>query len=116
LVIFGWGGNKITDKGEVWPGQCNVCHNQVMFRYATTHKSFRLYFIPLVPYDRKHYLFCPICSKGMQLNGAGVELVARAQQLTGRFRTGLMTQDQYVSEINSLRNPPVGLPSVTTDR
>jgi hypothetical protein len=52
----------------------------------------------------------------MQLNGAGVELVARAQQLTGRFRTGLMTQDQYVSEINSLRNPPVGLPSVTADR
>jgi hypothetical protein len=116
VVIFGWGGGKITDRGEVWPGVCPVCHNNVMFRYATIHKSFRLYFIPLVPYGRKHYLVCPICSKGSQLGAGGVAGVAQAQQLLGRYRAGTMTQEQYVSELNSLRNPPAELPSEIPNR
>ena len=72
--------------------------------------------IPLIPYGKKHYLFSPICNKGTQLNAAGVAGVARAQQLMGRYRSGLIMRKQYVSELDSRRDSSAALPFATPDR
>jgi hypothetical protein len=69
------------------------------------NKSIRIYFIPIIPYGTKHYLMCPICSKGRQLNDQGVQLVQRAQELMARARVGEITDEQYRFELERLRNP-----------
>jgi hypothetical protein len=78
---------------------------------GTSNKAFRLFFVPIIPYGKKHYLMCPTCNKGRQLDAAGVALVPRAMEVTGRFRTGQPTHEQYTAELDSLRNPPAALPS-----
>jgi hypothetical protein len=105
LIIFGWGGGKLKDKGAVWPAVCPNCHNQVLLHYTTVNKSIRIYFVPIIPYGTKHYLMCPICSKGRQLNDQGLMLVRQAQQLMARARLGEITDEQYRFELDRLRNP-----------
>jgi hypothetical protein len=105
MVIFGWGGGKLKDRGAVWPAVCPNCHNQVLFHYTTVNKSFRLYFVPIIPYGTKHYLMCPICSKGRELSGQGVLLVKQAQELLARTRVGELTDEQCRFELERLRNP-----------
>ena len=105
MVIFGWGGSKFTDHGAAWRQTCPNCHNSGWFHYATTHSSFRLYFIPLIPYGRKHFLMCPICNKGPQLTEPGVATVKQAMRLLARARTGELTESQYNAELAMLLSP-----------
>ncbi len=117
MVIFGWGGNKFTDHGAAWRQTCPNCHNSGWFHYATTHSSFRLYFISLIPYGRKHFLMCPICNKGPQLTEPGVATVKQAMRLLARARAGELTESQYNTELAMLLSPatavlPAGAPGI----
>ena len=68
VVIFGFGRGKQEDLGEVAPGMCPNCHNQVYLHHVRSKKSVRLYFVPVVPYGTDDYLVCPVCSRGLQLS------------------------------------------------
>jgi len=92
VIIFGFGGSKLTDRGSVWPATCPNCHNQVLLHHATTHASFRLFFVPIVKYNRKHYLMCPTCHKGPRLDAAEVKQVEAAKLLLARVRIGELTE------------------------
>ena len=50
VVIFGFGRGKQEDLGEIAPGMCPNCHNQVYLHHFRSKKSVRLYFVPVVPY------------------------------------------------------------------
>ena len=66
--VFGFGPGKQEDLGEVAPTACPNCHNQVFLHHVQSKKSVRLYFVPVVPYGTDHYLICPICSRGLQVD------------------------------------------------
>ena len=98
-IIFGWGGGKATDLGEVAPGICPNCNNNVFFHYVTSKKAFRLYFVPVASYGMHHYLLCPICSQGMELVGIQRAQAKAIQQRTVAWRTGALPAQEYLSSV-----------------
>jgi uncharacterized protein YbaR (Trm112 family) len=116
MIIWGFGGSKPTDKGAVWPATCPNCHNNVLLHHVTTHATFSLFFIPLVPYDRKHHLVCPICQRGLQFDPkTELSRIEAAKQLLVRVRLGEITEAQYMFELERLRSGgPAALPQQAT--
>lgn len=68
MIIWGWGGSRPKDLGPAVPLKCPNCNNDTIFHFVTTASWFRLFFVPLVPYNRKQLLLCPICTRGLTLN------------------------------------------------
>jgi zinc-ribbon family len=99
VVIFGFGPGKQEDLGEVAPGVCPNCHNQVFLHHVRSKKSVRLYFVPVVPYGTDDYLVCPVCSRGLQISNAQLPHVRSMTHATGSFRAGRLTQAQYMAQV-----------------
>lgn len=66
-MIFGWGGGKAKDHGPAVLQVCRSCGRQGHLHYFTVTKWFRLYFIPIIPYNTRHFLACPVCTAGTEL-------------------------------------------------
>ena len=109
MIIFGFGGSAVTNRGAVWPATCGNCHNQVLLHHITTHASFRLFFVQIVPYNRRHYLLCPICQKGIRLKSVALPQVEIAKQLLVRARMGQISEQQYNEELARVRSTPLPL-------
>jgi hypothetical protein len=105
MIIWGFGGSKLADKGAVWPATCPNCHNGVYLHHVTTHASFRLFFVPIIPYGRKHHLMCPICQRGVRFDPK-LELprIEAAKMLLVQARTGEITDQQYRLGLEQLHN------------
>lgn len=60
LIIWGF---RDTDKelGTVDYLHCNRCNNDSNWRLQRTTSWFTLFFIPVIPYRRVYYVYCPIC-------------------------------------------------------
>src|SRR6516164_9734212 len=99
MVMFGWGPDKQEDLGEVAPGVCPNCHNQVFFHHVRSKKSVRLYFVPVVPYGTDEYMVCPVCSRGLQLSGTQLPPVRSMSSATASFRTGRLAEAPYVAQV-----------------
>jgi len=100
VVIFGWGGGKAQDLGEVAPTTCPNCHNQVFLHHIRSDKHISLYFIPLVPYGSDEYLACPICRAGLQLHPAQRGAVIRMRNATAAFRTRAISLEAYQPSVD----------------
>jgi len=99
VVIFGFGPGKQEDLGEVAPGVCPNCRNQVFLHHVRSKKSVRLYFVPVVPYGTDDYLVCPVCCRGLQLSNAQLPYVRSMTRATGAFRARRLTQAQYLAQV-----------------
>jgi hypothetical protein len=99
IVIFGWGGGKAVDEGEVAPGICLNCSNNVFFHSVTSRKAFRLYFIPLIPYGGRHFLLCPVCEHGMELHDAELEQAKSIQSRTVAWRRRTVSDEDYLASV-----------------
>lgn len=78
MIIFGWGGGKPRDRGPAVATRCPACENESVHRYYTATKWFTLFFIPVIPYQTKHFLVCPRCMRAGVLTGAALDEVKRA--------------------------------------
>jgi Short C-terminal domain len=99
VVIFGFGAGKQEDQGEVAPGVCPNCHNQVFLHHVRSKKSVRLYFVPVVPYGTDNYLVCPICSRGLQLSDGQLPAVRTMTAATTSFRAGRLAEAPYMAQV-----------------
>jgi len=97
MIIFGWGGGTPKDQGPVAPAQCPRCGNTQVFRYVVARKWFRLYFIPLIPYETKHLLVCPVCTSGTRLEKTQVDRVKEMSAVTAQY-TARALSDQHYSQ------------------
>jgi hypothetical protein len=95
VVVFGWGGGALKDKGPGVPGLCSHCGNVVMYHHTTSTKQIRLYFIPVAPYSHKEALACPVCYHGFGLTGNQRPLVKWMVSLTERWQQGQVSDDEY---------------------
>jgi uncharacterized protein YbaR (Trm112 family) len=78
---------------------CPNCHNQVLLHHVRSKKSVRLYFVPVVPYGTDEYLVCPVCSRGLQISKPQLPYVRSMSHATQSFRTGRLTQAQYMAQV-----------------
>ncbi len=99
VVIFGWGGGKTKDMGEVAPTTCPKCHNQVYLHHVSSDKEFSLYFIPLANYGSSEYLLCPICRNGLQVTPANRSAVTSMGSATRLFRRGGLPAATYQAQV-----------------
>jgi hypothetical protein len=99
MVIFGFGRDQTDDQGEVAPGVCPNCHNQVFLHHVRSKKHVSLYFVPVVPYGTEDYLVCPVCSRGLQLSSAQLPHVRSMSGATASFRRGRLPQAQYMAQV-----------------
>jgi hypothetical protein len=99
VVIFGFGPGKQEDLGEVAPGVCPNCHNQVYLHHVRSKKSVRLYFVPVVPYGTDDYLVCPICSRGLQIGDGQLPDLRAMAAATTSFRAGRLAEAPYMAQV-----------------
>src|SRR5262245_53006871 len=99
IVIFGWGGGKATDLGEVAPGICRNCSNNVFFHHVMSKKAFRLYFVPIVPYGTRQHLLCPVCEHGAELAGAQCEQATAFRSRTVAWRLRTVDDGDYLASV-----------------
>ena len=99
MVIFGFGPDRADDQGEVAPGVCPNCHNQVFLHHVRSKKSVRLYFVPVMPYGTEDYLVCPVCSRGLQLSSAQLPYVRSMSSATASFRRRRLPEAQYMAQV-----------------
>ena len=50
-----------SDLGIVDYLHCNSCNNDSNWKLRRTTSWFTLFFIPVIPYRRVYYVYCPIC-------------------------------------------------------
>lgn len=98
VLIFGFGPGKAEDLGEVAPGACPNCHNQVWFHHVRSKKSVRLYFVPVVPYGTDEYLLCPVCTRGLQIGEPQRPAVQSMANATKAYRARRLTDEQYAAQ------------------
>ena len=110
MVIFGFGRDQTDDQGEVAPGVCPNCHNQVFLHHVRSKKHVSLYFVPVVPYGTEDYLVCPVCSRGLQLSSAQLPYVRSMSGATASFRRRRLPEAQYMAQVERFwRQLGVGL-------
>ena len=100
MVIFGFGRDQTDDQGEVAPGVCPNCHNQVFLHHVRSKKHVSLYFVPVVPYGTEDYLVCPVCSRGLQLSSSQLPYVRSMSGATASFRRGRLPEAQYLAQVD----------------
>jgi hypothetical protein len=110
MVIFGFGRDQTDDQGEVAPGVCPNCHNQVFLHHVRSKKHVSLYFVPVVPYGTEDYLVCPVCSRGLQLSSSQLPYVRSMSGATASFRRRRLPEAQYMAQVERFwRQLGVGL-------
>ena len=66
VLIAGWG-----DKGRIIGKSvqvvCDNCGNVNPFNVVEQSRRVTAFFVPLIKWDYRYYLLCPICSQGVQL-------------------------------------------------
>jgi len=68
FVVWGTRGFE-KDLGDTnITGTCSHCNNEVTMRAKKIGRKFTLFWIPLFPVKTAHYILCPICSAGKQVD------------------------------------------------
>lgn len=107
FIIFGWGNAKEKDLGETYPATCGRCGNQVSYHLVKFWKRFSLFFIPLIPYGRKYFLSCPICSNSIKLDGEGKKAAKELNEML-KENEGALTEEeeQKMEELENIITEP----------
>lgn len=67
-VLFGWG-KKGKPIGYVGIDKCPNCKNYVHFSIYEYSNRINVYFVPVVKFNKKYYLVCPVCDAAYELTG-----------------------------------------------
>ena len=101
FVIFGWGKQTTTEYGPVMPVTCSHCNNEVYWHLTRTRVWFTLFFIPIIPYESKHNLLCPICSWGIELHGPQIERAKQLAMPTTEYLANRISDSEYRQTLSS---------------
>jgi hypothetical protein len=101
VIIFGFGRGRPKDLGEVAPSKCPNCLRDVVFRHISVTRWFSLFFIPLIPFSTKHWLLCPVCTRGPQLDQAQRQAVDHMAEVTATRSANQVSHQAYWAEVSS---------------
>ena len=68
FVIFGWGRQEISNYGPVYHHTCPNCNNAEYWQLQKVSRYLTLFFVPIFPHDNRHWYYCPICSRGVEID------------------------------------------------
>ena len=67
-IVFGWG-KKGKEIGYVGIDKCPNCKHYVHFSIYEYSNRVNVYFVPVVKFNKKHYLVCHVCDAAYELTG-----------------------------------------------
>ena len=82
VFIAGWG-EKGSTLGNSKSLQCLHCNNVGPHNVVERSKRVSVFFVPVVKWQFKYYLICPICSRGFELEGKEAALTVIAESFGG---------------------------------
>ena len=97
FFIFGWGHQTTNDRGPTVPAHCPNCDNDTWLHFLSFRTWFTLFFIPVIPYESKNLLLCPICSAGLELSGAAVEKAQRLNDAARAFQQNQIGEQEFAA-------------------
>lgn len=103
FFIFGWGRRTTNEQGPTVFGTCPNCDKQNWFQLFSFKTWFTLFFIPVIPYESKHLLICPVCSRGVQLRGDQIDKARNLNRLAKTFLSNGMSEQDYIAATNDIK-------------
>ncbi|HUD44468.1 MAG TPA: zinc-ribbon domain-containing protein [Patescibacteria group bacterium] len=103
-IIFGWGRRTVKSIGVVFKNLCNNCHNEEYWVMTKVVTWFTLFFIPIIPYETKYFLSCPVCKYGVTLDDNQLEKLKPIAETNQLFAEGKITQEDYAARLNELNS------------
>jgi hypothetical protein len=105
VIIFGWGRRTFHHAGPVLYQWCRNCSNSNWFYLVAVRRWLTLFFIPVIPYERRHMLICPVCNRGMNLSGAELQRAKSLNQLALQFTNNEINGDEYMRRLRESGGP-----------
>src|ERR1035437_2087230 len=106
-IIFGWGRRTVKNIGVVFKNICNNCHNEEYWVMTRVMTWFTLFFIPVIPYETKYFLSCPVCKYGITLDGEQLEKLRPIAETNQLLAEGQITQEDYGKRLKELDSASV---------
>lgn len=101
-IIFGWGRETVKKIGVVVELLCNHCHNREFWILARKTSWFTLFFIPIIPYSTKYFMFCPVCEYGALLDQEQIERLEPLAEANQLLIEGRITKEEHQEKIRRL--------------
>lgn len=115
FFIFGWGRGTDKDLGPTLPITCPNCHNDTVWHFHQVEKWFTLFFLPVLPYESNYFFLCPVCSRGIQLEGDQLDHAKRLNAAAQSYLAGTMSEAEFRATlgagVGTLSLPGVGDPA-----
>jgi hypothetical protein len=92
MIIFGWGHQTTKNIGLTHEMPCGNCNNDTTFDLTRYRTWFTLFFIPVIPYENKYFLSCPICTRGVVLDNTQLETIQPMAELNKSLVDGHVTE------------------------
>jgi hypothetical protein len=100
FIIFGWNHQTNKNYGPTREIICPNCGNKTYLNLLQTKTWFTLFFIPIFPYNSKHFLICKVCSRGIELSGEQIEKAMKLNSATGLYLKQTLSQEQYMKALS----------------
>ncbi|HEV8536660.1 MAG TPA: zinc-ribbon domain-containing protein [Candidatus Limnocylindria bacterium] len=98
-IIWGYRRPAAKDLGPVLAVTCSSCGALDFWHLHRSMTWFTLFFIPVLPLLRQHFLLCPKCGNGMELERAGGVAAKRLLPHTLAFSRGELGKDTYLEAV-----------------
>lgn len=104
FFFFGWGHRTTKNYGFSFAQKCSSCDKSNHFILIKTIDWFTLFFIPIIPYDTKYYLQCPICKSVFEIEEEEVveSLIDISELLKDEDKTKKQLQKGYNELIKTM--------------
>jgi hypothetical protein len=100
LIIFGMR-NRVHQHGPCVAASCPRCHNEVVLVYLIVTRWFTLFFIPVLPTQRRRMLVCPICSWKRDVPKESEHLAVEMIGITSQWKTHELDEAEYGRRVDA---------------
>ena len=104
MIIFGWGRQTIKNIGVVFKNLCSHCHNEEYWVLTRIMTWFTLFFIPIIPYETKYHLSCPVCKYGLTLDHKQIQELRPVAETNQLLIDGKITQEEHQARMQQLHS------------
>ena len=114
MFIFGWGRTTIWNVGAVFKQLCSNCHNEEFWVLVRRTTWFTLFFIPVIPYETKWTLICPVCKFGIKLTPAQVKELMPIAELNQLLIQKKISEQEHGARMAALNSKTQAVPEKET--
>lgn len=104
--VFIFGRQTKEDYGPTVQLTCRNCNNSTYYDliYVKTWlELWAIISIKIYAYRKRHYLLCPVCSRGVELKGTQIDAAKKLNQATTALLGESLTAEQYEAAVGEAR-------------